>query len=38
MGDDTRIVDDRDDNIGSEQNPESEDDNDQKDNQASETD
>ena len=34
MGDDDRIVDDSDDNLGSDQEPESDNDNDQKDNQA----
>ena len=34
MGDDDRIVDDADDNLGSNQEPESDNDNDQKDNQA----
>jgi hypothetical protein len=35
MGDDDRIVDDSDDNLGSDQEPESDNENDQKDNQAS---
>ena len=34
MGDDNRIVDDSDDNLGSDQEPESDNDNDQKDNQV----
>ena len=34
MSEDERIVDDRDDNLGSDQEPESDNDNDQKDNQA----
>jgi len=38
MSEDERIVDDRDDNLGSEQEPENDNDDDQKDNQAGEQD